>query len=153
MFKTYSAKPKEVERQWYLVDAKEQTLGRLATQIATYLSGKHKPTFTAHIDCGDNVIVINAAKLKVTGNKLESKVYYRHSGYPGGITETTLAEQITKDPTRVIIGAVKGMLPKNRLQADRLTRLKVYATAEHPHAGQTPVKLEVVAKRTKKEAK
>lgn len=136
--KTYSAKPTEVTRSWYLVDATDQTLGRLATEVATRLMGKHKPMYTAHIDCGDNVVVINAANIKVTGNKLEDKRYYRHSGYPGGIYEVKLADQMIKDPTKVIEMAVKGMLPKNRLQDDRLKRLKVYATAEHPHAPQSP---------------
>lgn len=143
MLKTYSAKPADVTRDWYVVDASSATLGRLATKIATYLIGKHKPMFTKHIDCGDYIIVTNAAKLKVTGNKMEDKKYYRYSGYPGGIYETSLQEQMVKDPTKVIKDAVKGMLPKNRLQADRLLRLKVYPLTDHPHAPQTPKKLEV----------
>src|SRR5437870_5051582 len=106
--KTYSAKPTEVTRMWYIADAKDQTLGRLATVIATYLMGKHKPQYTTHIDCGDSIVVINAADIKVTGNKLEDKKYYRHSGYPGGIKEITLADQLKKDPTKVIEHAVRG---------------------------------------------
>ncbi|MBW3538378.1 50S ribosomal protein L13 [Candidatus Parcubacteria bacterium] len=141
--KTYSARPAEVTRDWYLVDAKGATLGRLATQIATYLQGKHKPMYTAHIDCGDQVVVINAAHVKVTGNKLADKKYYRHSGYPGGIKEISLDDLLRRDPARVIQNAVKGMLPKNRLNADRLTRLKVYATDEHPHEAQSPRRLEI----------
>lgn len=143
MNRTYSAKPSEVTRDWYIVDASEQTLGRLATVIATYLTGKHKPMYTAHIDCGDSIVVINAAKIGVTGSKLTSKKYYRYSGYPGGITETTLEQQLKKDPTRVIVAAVKGMLPKNRLQAGRLERLKVYAGKDHPHSPQNPKELEI----------
>jgi large subunit ribosomal protein L13 len=141
--KTYSAKPSEVTHGWYLVDAEGLTLGRLATVVAMRLMGKHKATYTAHIDCGDNVVVVNAAKISVTGNKLEDKKYYRHSGYPGGIKERSLAEQLERDPAEVIRAAVRGMLPKNRLQDDRMNRLKVYATAEHPHEGQSPQKLDI----------
>jgi large subunit ribosomal protein L13 len=141
--KTYSAKPTEVVRNWYIVDASGQTLGRLATEIAFRLTGKHKPMYTSHIDCGDNVIVINAAEITVTGNKLEDKSYYHHSGYPGGIKEITLGAQMEKDPTQVIRHAVAGMLPKNRLTDDRLNRLKVYAGTEHPHAPQQPQQLNV----------
>ncbi|HSH31393.1 MAG TPA: 50S ribosomal protein L13 [Candidatus Saccharimonadales bacterium] len=141
--KTYSAKPTDVTRAWHLVDASGQTLGRLATIVAVRLQGKHKPIYTAHIDCGDNVVVINAARIHVTGGKLEDKKYYRHSGYPGGIKEINLADQLAKDPTAVIRHAVGGMLPKNRLAADRLNRLKIYATAEHPHQPQAPQKLEI----------
>lgn len=143
MNKTYSAKPSEVTRDWYIVDASGQTLGRLATVVATYLTGKHKPMYTAHIDCGDSIVITNAAKIKVTGNKLADKKYYRYSGFPGGITETSLEDQLKKDPTKVIISAVKGMLPKNRLQAPRLERLKVYAAKDHPHAPQQPKELEI----------
>lgn len=139
--KTYSPKPSQVDHEWFIIDAQEQTLGRLATVAATYLQGKHKPLFSAHLDCGDNVIVINAARVKVTGNKLEDKKYYHHSGYPGGIKETSLAELIKKNPNEVIRHAVAGMLPKNRLQDDRLARLKIYATDEHPHHGQKPLTL------------
>ncbi len=138
MMKTYSPKPTELSHDWYVVDAQNQTLGRLATLVATHLMGKHKPQFSAHLDCGDNVVVINAAAITVTGNKLEDKKYYRHSGYPGGIKETTLAELMAKSPASAIERAVAGMLPKNRLHDDRMARLKVYAGSEHPHAGQAP---------------
>jgi large subunit ribosomal protein L13 len=141
--KTYSAKPTEVTRAWYEVDAKDQTLGRLATEIATRLTGKHKPMYTSHIDCGDNVVVINAAYIKVTGNKLADKKYYHHSGYPGGIKEISLEAQMAKDPTEVIRHAVAGMLPKNRLTDDRLNRLKIYPASQHPHNPQQPQKLEL----------
>lgn len=141
--KTYSAKPSEVIRNWYLIDAADLTLGRLATEVAMRLMGKHKATYTAHIDTGDNVVIINAARIGVTGNKREDKFYYRHSGYPGGIKQRSLAEQLERDPAEVINAAVKGMLPKNRLQSDRMNRLKVYPLADHPHAGQTPTILEV----------
>jgi large subunit ribosomal protein L13 len=143
MIKTYSAKPTEVTRDWYIVDAAGQTLGRLATQIAGYLTGKHKPMYTAHIDTGDVVVVINAAQVKVTGNKLADKKYYRHSGYPGGIKETSLEKIMETAPQRAIEYAVRGMLPKNRLTAERMKRLKVYATAEHPHGPQQPKELKV----------
>lgn len=143
MIKTYSAKPTEVTHDWFLVDASGQTLGRLAAAIAVRLQGKHKPQYTAHIDCGDNIVVINAASIKVTGNKLEDKKYYRHSGYPGGIKEINLGDQLKKDPTVVIEKAVAGMLPKNKLQAERMKRLKVYPTAEHAHTAQTPTKLRI----------
>jgi large subunit ribosomal protein L13 len=138
MMKTYSPKPTQLTHEWYLVDASGQTLGRLATQIATYLQGKHKPGFSAHMDCGDNIVVTNAAQIAVTGNKLEDKRYYRHSGYPGGISEATLAQLLERNPAQVIEHAVSGMLPKNRLHDDRMRRLKVYAGSEHPHAGQAP---------------
>ncbi len=141
--KTYSAKPSEVTRDWYEVDARGMTLGRLATEVATRLTGKHKPMYTAHIDCGDNVVVINAAHVAVTGNKLEDKKYYHHSGYPGGIKEISMSDQMTKDPTEVIRHAVAGMLPKNKLTDPRLARLKVYAGNEHPHEPQKPKKLEL----------
>jgi large subunit ribosomal protein L13 len=138
MNKTYSPKPADMTHEWYLVDAEGQTLGRLATMLATRVLGKHKPLYSAHVDCGDNIVVINAEKIVVTGNKLEDKKYYHHSGYPGGIKETDLATLLRKDPTAVIEKAVAGMLPKNKLHDDRMARLKVYAGAEHPHAGQTP---------------
>jgi large subunit ribosomal protein L13 len=137
--KTYSPKPTELTHEWYLIDAEGKTLGRLATEVATLLLGKNKPQFSAHLDCGDNVVIINAAAIKVTGNKLEDKKYYRHSGYPGGIKETSLAELMARNPTQAIEHAVSGMLPKNRLQDDRMKRLKVYPTAEHPHTPQSPV--------------
>ena len=143
MIKTYSPKPTELDHDWYILDAKGQTLGRLATDIAIRLMGKHKPRYAAHLDSGDNIIVINASQIAVTGNKLEDKKYYRHSGYPGGITETSLAEQLRKDPTKVIEHAVSGMLPKNKLQAVRMSRLKVYPLAEHPHEAQKPQVLEI----------
>jgi len=138
MLKTYSPKPAEITHDWYIIDAEGKTLGRLATLAATYLMGKHKVRFSAHLDCGDNIVVINAAKVNVTGNKLEDKKYYRHSGYPGGIKETSLAELIARNPAAAIETAVAGMLPKNRLTDDRMRRLKVYPAAEHPHAGQNP---------------
>ena len=141
--KTYSAKPSEITRTWYLVDAAGMNLGRLSTVIATRLTGKHKPTYTAHIDSGDNVVVINAEKVAVTGNKLTDKKYFRHSGYPGGIKETNLEKLLETRPEQVIQNAVKGMLPKNKLQADRMRRLKVYAGSEHPHGPQNPVTLGV----------
>ncbi len=141
--KTYSAKPSEVTRTWFLVDASEAPLGRVATEVAQHLIGKKKPMFTQHIDCGDHVIVINADKLVVTGNKLQDKKYYRHSQYPGSLKTTTLQEQIDKDSTAVIVAAVRGMLPKNKLMAERLNRLKVYSGEEHKHEAQKPVKVSV----------
>lgn len=141
--KTYSAKPSDVTRAWYVVDASEVPLGRLATKVATLLTGKGKPMFTRHIDCGDNVIVINAAKLQVTGDKLNKKIYFRHSNYPGGLRETTLTEKLSQDPTDVIFKAVRGMLPVNKLRDDRLARLKIYADAEHKHEAQKPTTLSV----------
>jgi large subunit ribosomal protein L13 len=139
--KTYSAKPREIEQSWYLVDAESRTLGRLATEIANLLRGKSKPQYTPHVDTGDFVVVINAEKIHVTGKKLEQKIYYRHSGYPGGLRERTLAEQLARQPEKVITKAVKGMLPKNRLAAVQLKKLKVYAGPEHPHTAQNPVPL------------
>ncbi len=139
--KTYSAKPTEVKRVWYTVDASDTTLGRLCTEIAQLLTGKKKPMFTKHIDCGDFVIVINTDKLQVTGNKLEDKVYYRHSGYPGALKERTLKEQMDINPAIVIEKAVKGMLPVNKLRDDRMKRLKVYTGAEHNHTAQKPTLL------------
>jgi large subunit ribosomal protein L13 len=136
--KTYSAKPGEVAREWYLVDAEGKTLGRLATQIADTLRGKRKPQYTPHVDTGDFVIVVNAEKIAVTGNKLDQKMYYRHSGYPGGLKSRTLREQLDRRPTEVIRIAVRGMLPKNRLARQQLTKLKVYAGPEHPHVSQNP---------------
>lgn len=138
ILKTFSPKATDLSHDWYIIDAEGQTLGRLATLAARYVMGKHKPSFSPHVDGGDNVVIINAAKITVTGNKLEAKQYYHHSGYPGGLSESTLAEQLVKNPARVIEHAVSGMLPKNRLQNDRMRRLKVYPGSEHPHAGQTP---------------
>jgi large subunit ribosomal protein L13 len=136
--KTYSAKPGEVSREWYLVDAEGQTLGRLATQIADTLRGKRKPQFTPHVDTGDFVIVVNADKIAVTGNKLDQKMYHRHSGYPGGLRSRTLREQLDRRPTEVIRKAVRGMLPKNKLARRQIVKLKVYAGPEHPHESQNP---------------
>jgi len=139
--KTYSAKPSDVTRGWYIVDAAEVPLGRMATRIATLLTGKEKPQFTAHIDCGDNVIVINADKLVVTGDKVTDKKYYHHSLYPGGLYERTLGEQMNRDARVVIEKAVRGMIPVNKLRPARLARLKVYAGTEHNHEAQKPVLL------------
>ena len=141
--KTYNAKPGEITRDWYLVDANGQTLGRLATQIADTLRGKRKPTYTPHVDTGDFVIVVNAEKISVTGNKRADKLYYRHSGYPGGLKSRTLAEMLERRPEEVIRLAVKGMLPRNRLARKQLTKLKVYAGPEHPHAAQKPQPMEI----------
>jgi large subunit ribosomal protein L13 len=136
--KTYNAKPGEVAREWYVVDAEGQILGRLATQIADTLRGKRKPQYTPHVDTGDFVVVVNAEKIAVTGSKLDQKRYYRHSGYPGGLRSRTLRDQLERRPTEVIRVAVKGMLPKNRLARQQLTKLKVYAGPEHPHQAQNP---------------
>lgn len=136
--KTYSAKPSDVTRNWYIVDASEVSLGRLATQVATLLTGKGKPMFTHHIDVGDHVIVINSDNLVVTGNKLEDKMYYHHSHYPGGLKELQLKEKMAKDSTEVIIKAVRGMLPVNKLRAERLARLRVFPGMEHTHEAQKP---------------
>lgn len=141
--KTYSQKPSEVTRKWLLVDASEAPLGRIATQIATYLTGKYKPSYTPHIDGGDYVVVINAEKAVVTGDKEKGKVYYRHSGFPGGIKDARLEEVREKFPERIIEAAVKGMLPKNKLAAERMKRLRVFAGSEHTHAAQNPEKVEV----------
>lgn len=141
--KTYSQKPSEISREWFLVDAAELPLGRIATIIADKLIGKSKPTYTPHMDAGDYVVVINAAKTVVTGNKETGKIYYRHSGFPGGIKDATLAEVREKFPERIIEAAVKGMLPKNKLSADRMGRLKIFAGEEHTHAAQKPQKVEV----------
>lgn len=141
--KTYNAKPTEVTREWYVLDASSAPLGRLSTKIATLLTGKGKPMFTSHIDCGDNVVVINAENLIVTGAKLEDKKYYRHSQYPGNLKTATLTEKMAKDPTEVIRLAVKGMLPKNKLMNDRMLRLRVFAGESHGHEAQTPKKVEV----------
>ena len=141
--KTYVAKPTDRERNWLLVDAEGLTLGRLATQIADALRGKRKPEYTPHVDTGDFVVVINAEKITVTGSKRTEKRYYRHSGYPGGIKSRTLEEMLDRRPEEVIRKAVKGMLPKNRLARKQLTKLKVYAGPEHPHAAQQPVPMEL----------
>src|ERR671935_2203005 len=136
--KTYAAKPGEITRDWYLVDADGQTLGRLATLVADTLRGKRKPTFTPHVDTGDFVVVVNAEKIAVTGNKLDQKRYYRHSGYPGGLRSRTLREQLERRPEEVLRKAVKGMLPKNRLARQPINKLKIYAGPEHPHEAQSP---------------
>jgi large subunit ribosomal protein L13 len=141
--RTYSAKPSEVTREWFVIDASEAPLGRLSTKIATLLTGKGKPMFTHHIDCGDFVVVINSDQLVVTGNKLEDKKYYRHSQYPGNLKTATLAEKMAKDSTDVIILSVKGMLPRNKLVDERMKRLKVYAGGEHNHEAQKPKKVSV----------
>ncbi len=141
--KTYSAKPADVTRKWYVLDASETTLGRVATRAASLLLGKGKPQFTHHIDCGDYVIVINAKDLNVTGNKLETIKYYRHSGYAGNLHERTLKEQMNIDPTKAIEHAVRGMLPVNKLRDARLERLKIYAGSDHKHEAQKPEVLSV----------
>jgi large subunit ribosomal protein L13 len=136
--KTYSAKPTDVDRKWYVIDASQASLGRIATQVASLLMGKGKPQFTKHIDCGDFVVVINAKDVIVTGGKETKKVYYHHTGYPGGIKSATLAEKQAKDPAFPITNAVRGMLPANKLRDERLKRLKVYGGAEHKHEAQKP---------------
>jgi large subunit ribosomal protein L13 len=141
--KTYVATPADRERNWLLVDASGQTLGRLATQIADALRGKRKPTYTPHVDTGDFVVVVNAEKISVSGNKRQEKRYYRHSGYPGGLRSRTLEEMLARRPEEVIRHAVKGMLPRNRLARKQLTKLKVYAGPEHPHAAQQPQPMEI----------
>lgn len=141
--KTYSQKPTEVTRRWVLIDAKDAPLGRLSTVIAKHLIGKYKPTYTPHIDGGDYVVVINAAETIVTGNKEEGKIYYRHSGFPGGIKDATLREVREKFPERLIEHSVKGMLPKNKLSPDRMLRLRVFPGPEHTHTAQTPVKITI----------
>lgn len=141
--KTFSAKPHEVKRTWYLVDASDKVLGRLASEIARRLRGKHKPEFTPHVDTGDYIVVVNADKVRVTGRKAEQKTYYRHSGYPGGIYSTNFAKLHARFPARVLEKAVKGMLPKGPLGYAMLRKLKVYAGGEHPHSAQTPQRLEI----------
>ena len=141
--KTYSAKPSDVVRAWYVVDASQIPLGRLCTEVAVLLTGKKKPQFTAHIDCGDNVIVINSAKLVVTGKKLTDKTYYHHSLYPGGLSERSLTEQLDLNPNVVIEKAVRGMLPVNKMRPAPLARLKIYAAEKHNHEAQKPVTLDL----------
>jgi large subunit ribosomal protein L13 len=136
--RTWNAKAEDVERRWYVVDAEGQNLGRLATRIADTLRGKRKAEYTPHVDTGDFVVVVNAEKIAVTGKKLDEKVYYRHSGYPGGLRERTLREELDRRPTEVLRKAVKGMLPRNRLARRQITKLKVYAGPEHPHEAQKP---------------
>lgn len=143
--KTYSANMNDRDRRWYVVDAEGKTLGRLSTQIADVLRGKRKPTYTPHVDTGDFVVVINAEKVSVTGNKRTEKLYHRHSGYPGGLRTRTFEEMIERKPEDVIRLAVKGMLPRNRLSRRQITKLKIYAGPEHPHAAQSPEVLEIDA--------
>lgn len=141
--KTYSQKPTDVKRRWILIDASESNLGRISTTIASYLTGKYKPTFTPHTDGGDYVVVINASMVKVTGAKEDNKNYYHHSGYPGGIKSTTLSKLRQKSPEAIIEASVRGMIPKNKLQDDRMKRLRVFAGSDHDHTAQTPEKVEV----------
>jgi large subunit ribosomal protein L13 len=141
--KTFSAKPHEVQRDWFLVDANEKILGRLASQIALRLRGKHKPEYTPHVDTGDYIVVVNAAKLRVTGNKAEGKVYYRHSSYPGGVYQTTFDKMQARFPGRALQLAVKGMLPKGPLGYAMIKKLKIYPGGEHPHSAQQPKDLAV----------
>jgi len=149
MMKTYVTKPADVERAWYVVDAEGQTLGRLASGIATVLRGEHKPIYSPSVDCGDFVVVINADKIAVTGNRMDQKKYYRHSLYIGGLKEITLRDQLQKHPERVIESAVRGMLPKNTLGRKMFKKLKVYAGGEHPHEAQQPQPLELKKKKIK----
>jgi large subunit ribosomal protein L13 len=141
--KTFVAKEHEVEKKWYLIDAEDKVLGRLASEIATILRGKHKPIFTPHMDAGDYVVVVNADKVVLTGGKLEKKIYYRHSGYVGGLKEIPAKEMVRRRPENLIKLAVKGMLPKNSLGRRQLTKLKIYARPDHPHQAQKPEKLEM----------
>ena len=141
--KTYYAKPNEVERTWYVIDATDQVLGRLAVKAATILKGKHKPQYTPHVDTGDFVIIINADKIRLTGTKASQKEYYHHTGHPGGLKKETFQEAMEKHPERVIERAVKGMLPKNTLGRAQGMKLKVYAGPDHPHAAQKPVELKM----------
>ncbi|WP_320671480.1 50S ribosomal protein L13 [Patulibacter defluvii] len=141
--KTYVANSETRERAWYVVDADGKTLGRLATQIAEQLRGKNKPEYTPHVDTGDFVVIVNAEKIQVTGNKRTDKLYHRHSGYPGGLSTRTFEEQLEKRPEEIIRKAVKGMMPKNRLARKQLTKLKIYAGPDHPHVAQKPQSLEI----------
>ncbi len=139
---TFTAKPETVVQDWYLVDATDKVLGRLATQIAIRLRGKHKPEYTPHVDTGDHIVIVNAAKIRVTGDKMNQKKYYRHTGYPGGIKETVLSDELENNPERVIERAVKGMLPKNSLGRAMFRKLRVYAGPDHSHQAQQPKALE-----------
>ncbi len=143
MFRTYMPKKEELQKKWYVVDAKDKVLGRLASRIAIILRGKHKPIYSPHLDCGDGVIVVNADKIKLTGRKLEKKLYYRHSLYPGGLRVRTAGEILKKNPAELIFLAVKGMLPKNKLRKRMLKHLRVYAGPDHPHRAQNPEPLEL----------
>lgn len=140
---TFTAKPETVVQDWYLVDATDKVLGRLATQIAIRLRGKHKPEYTPHVDTGDHIVIVNAAKIRVTGDKMNQKKYYRHTGYPGGIKETVLSDELENNPERVIERAVKGMLPKNSLGRAMFRKLRVYAGPDHSHQAQQPKALEI----------
>ena len=141
--KTVSAKKESVSREWYVVDATDKTLGRLSTAIANRLRGKHKPEYTPHVDTGDYIVVVNAEKIRVTGNKTTDKVYHHHTGYPGGIKSLTFDKLIDKAPERVIEKAVKGMMPKNKLSRSMMSKLKIYAGNEHPHSAQQPMPLDI----------
>ena len=141
--KTYSPKPEHIERRWYVVDASDQVLGRIASEVAALLRGKHKPIFAPHMDTGDHVIVVNADKVVLTAGKVEKKIAYRHSGYPGGLKERSLGDMLERKPEEVIRLAVKGMLPRNRLARQQLRKLKIYAGPEHPHTAQKPEPLEI----------
>ncbi len=141
--KTFSAKPKDIQRDWYIVDATDKVLGRLATEVARRLRGKHKPEYTPHMDTGDHVVVINAGNVRVTGNKASDKTYYRHTGYPGGIKSETFEKALTRSPELVIETAIKGMLPKNPLGRAMFSKLHVYAGSEHRHQAQQPKPLEI----------
>jgi len=141
--RTFTPKPADIKHDWFVVDATDQTLGRLASDVAQLLRGKHKPTYAPHMDGGDFVIIVNAAKVAVTGNKETQKRYYRHSGYPGGLTEMSFAEMRERYPERILEGAIRGMLPKNKLGRKMFTKLKVYASADHPHRAQKPQPLEI----------
>lgn len=144
--KTFMANLANVERKWYVIDAEGKTLGRLAAEVAKILRGKHKPTYTPHVDTGDHVVIVNAEKVELTGKKLDQKTYFRHSGYPGGTTFTTARKMLQDKPERVLEHAIKGMLPKNRLGRQMYGKLKVYRGPEHPHAAQKPEKLEITVK-------
>ncbi len=141
--RTFSAKKETATHSWYLVDATDKTLGRLSTEIANRLRGKHKPEFTPHVDTGDYIVVVNAEKVRVSGNKETGKIYHRHTGYPGGVKSMTFRELIEKSPERAIEKAVKGMMPKNRLSRVMFSKLKVYAGSEHPHTAQQPTPLDI----------
>jgi large subunit ribosomal protein L13 len=141
--RTFTQKQEEIERDWYVVDAEGETLGRLASRIAPILKGKHKPIYTPHLDCGDFVIIVNAEKVRVTGRKLDQKFYHRHSGYPGGLKSISLRDQLNRYPERVLEAAIRGMLPKNKLGRRMIKKLKVYAGDAHPHEAQQPKPLEL----------
>lgn len=145
--KTFTPRPGDIDRSWWLVDATDLPLGRVASEVAVLLRGKHKPTFAPHMDMGDHVIIVNAAKVAITGAKAEQKKYYRHSGYPGGLTEASFRQLMERHPDRVVEKAVKGMLPRNRLGRAMGAKLKVYAGPEHPHAGQVPQRYSITARK------